>query len=214
MERYQKLTTECQHALDPLVGKLRERLSSPETRSEGSIGGCILVRLSTNDALCGLEPRQGYRDCPDLALRGDVDGLPVAARDQGKIGGEAGGIDSYRDPAAGRAPFETAAYSARAFGPGTGNPASRAGHIAAEFELVAVARAAQRLLQVRVGRTVARTTAQSFLRAVDIDMVPPPDQEPANPAKGPDSAKEAVGTHSSAETRANFTCFEEKVMAA
>src|ERR1700736_634656 len=97
--------------------------------------------------LLALSAHHVDRHASNFALRIDRYRLPVAARGQGQGRGKSCGLDEYVDPAAAGLALQIAIDIAARFAPRTGDAVALTDHVAAEIEFVAVACAAQALLQ-------------------------------------------------------------------
>jgi hypothetical protein len=92
-----------------------------------------------------LHHRDGHT--PDLALGGDLHGLPVAGGRQRQVGGKSRSLDEDVDPSTARGALQIAEDIPAGFAPVAGNTVALAGDVAAQVEFVAVAGAMQILLQ-------------------------------------------------------------------
>src|ERR1700716_1991931 len=97
--------------------------------------------------LLALSAHHVDRYASNLTLRADRDRLLVASRRQVQGRGETRGLDEDLDLAAAGPALQVAIDVAAGFAPGADNAVALRGHIAAEIEFVAVAGAAQGLLQ-------------------------------------------------------------------
>src|SRR5665213_2173330 len=90
----------------------------------------------------------GDVDATDIALGADLHGLLVAVGPQGQVGGKSRSLDEHLDLAAARGALQVAENIPARLAPVAGNPVALAGDIAGEVEFVAVAGAAETLLQI------------------------------------------------------------------
>lgn len=112
--------------------------------------------------------RHRDRDAADLALGVDLHHLLGAVGLQVQVCGKAGRLDEHVDPSAARGALQIAEDVAACLAPVAGDPVALAGDVAGEVELVAVAGAMQRLLQVHARRRdlVVSLATNAFGRAV------------------------------------------------
>src|SRR3954447_14247982 len=87
----------------------------------------------------------------DLALGVDLHGLFFAIGADQEIRRKSCGLDEHFDPATTCGALQVPKHVAAGFAPVAGNPLALAGHVAGKVKLVAVAGAAQALLQVQPG---------------------------------------------------------------